>query len=149
MDKRFFRLFAAVLLCGILFYGVFVFGLGYSSNLSPLEQKMHPARQHDTVWISVENDLYLVNREGTLQAYVRWQNQWQQAEFSAVGARFHVLMLGEERLTGGRISMLRQDELRWRCDPEDVFAAGRKRIVLQRYDLQNCLDSLPFSLSIK
>ena len=145
MSKLLFRVFVAVLLGGMLLYGTVMLGLGYANNLSPLEQKMHPERQPGTVWISGERDFYLVNRDGMLQTWVLWQGKWQPAEFSAVGVRYHILLLGDMTLTGGRILMVQQDKLYWWCDPEDAFSAGRKRIVLQRYNYDSCKDTFPFS----
>ena len=145
MKKSFLRLFAALLLGGILLCTAVMLGLGYANNLSPMEQQWHPEKQTGTVWISEERDLYLVNRDGTLQAYVFWQGQWQEAEFSAVGARYHLLLLDHQKLAGGTISMAAQDRLRWRCDPEDAFAAGRRRIILVRDDYNYWKEQFPFS----
>lgn len=145
MRKWVFRLFVAVLLGGILLCGAVMLGLGYANNLSPVEQKWHPEKQIGTVWISEERDLYLVNGDGTLRAYVFWQGEWKPAEFSAVGARYHILLLENQKLTGGTISMVAQDRLRWRYDPEDAFSAGRRRIILRRDDYDHWKEMFPFS----
>ena len=145
MKKAFFRLFVAVLLGGILLCGAVMLGLGYANNLSPMERAWHPEKQTGTVWISEEGDLYLVNRDGTLRAYVFLQDEWQKAEFSAVGARYHVLLLKDQKIAGGSVSMSAPDRLRWRCDPEDVFAEGRRRILLQRDDYEHWKEMFPFS----
>ena len=145
MKKTFFRLFAVLLLGGILLCGAVMLGLGYANNLSPMERQWHPEKQTGTVRISEERDLYLVNRDGTLRAYVFWQGQWQKVTFSAVGARYHLLLLDHQKLAGGTISMAAQDRLRWRCEPEDAFAAGRRRILLRRDDYEHWKEMLPFS----
>lgn len=145
MKKKFILLFIAVLLGGILLYGMGLLGLGYANNLSPMEREWHPEKQTGTVWFSEERDLFLVNRDGTLHAYVFWQDEWKPAVFSAVGTRYHILMLGNQTIAGGTISMAAPDRLRWRCDPQDAFAAGRRRIVLQRDDYDHWKDMLPFS----
>ena len=145
MRKKVPHLLGAVLLSGLILCGTFAIGLAYASNLSQMEQKMHPSRQTGTVWISQERDFYLVNRDGTLQAYVWWQNEWKTAEFSAVGARYHILLLDDRKMAGGSIYMRQPDQLRWRCDPEDAFSAGRRRIVLQRDDYEHWKDMFPFS----
>ena len=140
-------LILAVLLAG--FYGYFIGGLAYSRNLNSMESTMHPMDQPNTLWISDDQDLYLINHDGRFSAYVLWQDQWQKAEFLDVGARFQMLWLGEEHLLEGRFSMKREDVFRLQCsddsESEAAFAKGRRHIILHRYDLHENLNQLPFA----
>ena len=136
----------AVLLIG--FYVFFIGGLAYSRNLSSLEKQMHPEQQTDTIWISNEEDLYLINDGGTLLAFVLWQGEWHEAEFLRNGARFQTLLLEEKPLLRGNFSMKRENELRLTCSDDSQeelsFANKRKHLILCRFDLHAKRDSLPF-----
>lgn len=141
-----FLLVSAVLLVGIYVY--FIAGLAYSRNLNSVESTMHPMEQENTLWISDDQDLYLINHDGRFSAYVLWKGQWQEADFLGVGARFQMLWLGEEHLLEGRFSMKREDVFRLQCssdsESEVAFAKGRRHIILHRYDLHENLNQLPF-----
>ena len=136
----------AVLMIGL--YVSFIGGLAYSRNLSSLEKQMHPEQQTDTVWISNEEDLYLINDDGTLLAFVLWQGEWHEAEFLRTGARFQTILLGDKPLLRGRFSMKQENELRLTCSDdsseETSFANKRKHLILHCFDLHEKRDSLPF-----
>ena len=152
MKNHVFRVGGIILLiAAILFVGMFAsfgVGLAYSRNLNRTEKTMHPRQQTDTVWISAEEDLYLINDSGTLYAFVFWQGAWQRVEFLITGARFQTILLDNKPLLRGNFSMKQDAELRLRCSDdspwEEAFANGRKRLVLQCYDLDEQLNKLPF-----
>lgn len=156
MKKKLLRAILVILLISVVLlvgtYAAFVAGLAYSNDLTKLERAMHPCQQTDTLWISEEEDLYLINDGGTFSAYVLWNGAWQQATLEKVGARFQLLLLDDEPLLRGNFSMRREDRFQLRCSSdspmEEAFANGRKRLVLRRYDLRAYIERLPFSYPV-